>query len=169
MTSSSLAIAHLCDWLTALLDVQFIQSHQSEARPALPYGVVQLVSAADVRELPHGVEWETLDTENSEGMPEVRATPRIEREWTFQVQCYGDGCVTRMERVAAAVHLDQMQEPLLPEYVIHEVGVVTYVPDLVSQRWEPRAIATVTVRGVSSDGFVVDVIESQEPLVIERT
>lgn len=136
-----------------------IKDRQSAKRPALPYGVVDLANVRDVHEHVRDELFETSDTPNSEGKLEVIATPEVEQEWTFLVQFYGAGCFDALRRVAAAAHLSQMNESLMPRLVIHEVGTINTIPEFIGQRWEDRAQVNLTLRGTSSDGFVVDVIE----------
>ena len=67
-----------------------------------------------------------------------------------------------MRKLQSAVHLSQLQEPLRPALTIHEIGAANSIPELVGEKWEPRAQVNIVVRGKSSDGFVIDVIEKHD-------
>ena len=151
-------------WLTPLLGVTVIKDHQSAKRPSLPYAVLDLANFRDLYQQPRDILYGQLTTLNTEGEPEVEAVPDLEVEWVFMLMTYGPGCADRLRRLQSAVHLTQINEPLLPHLVVHEVGSVNTVPELIGERWEDRAQVNITVRGTTSDGFKVDVIN--EPNII---
>lgn len=156
-------------WLKGLTGLTFIMDRQSIKPPAMPYGMTDLSIVRTLRQRVSDISYVETDVENSEGKLEIMATPVMELEWTFLVFCYGDNCEDVLRRVKMAMHLPQVQEPLMPDLVIHEIGNVNSVPEFVNERWEPRAQVNLSVRGVSSDGFVIDTIEEHEPLVISTT
>lgn len=156
-------------WLKGLTGLTFIQDRPGAEPPPLPYGMTSLSVISELSYHPSRVDYEETDTLNSEGFPEISATPLVELELTFLVFCYGDTCRDVLRKVKMATHLTQIMEPMWPELVIHEVGNVNYIPELVNERWEPRAQVNISVRGISSDSFVIDVIESTEPYTIQAT
>lgn len=156
-------------WLNGLTSLTVIKDRQGIARPATPYMMVDLANFDELTQKPSNFAYIELDTQNSAGNNEVKATPVVELEWVFLVFCYGDNCEDTLKKVKAARHLNQLQEGLLPELVIHEVGSVNSVPELVDERWEPRAQCNLVVRGLSTDGFVVDIIEEHSPFDIQST
>lgn len=154
-------------WLAALLGITVIKSHQSADRPDLPYAMVDLANFRELEDMPSQFKHRELETTNTEGNREVEVTPVVEIEWTFLVFTYGDSCEEKLRRVLSAVHLSQLQEPLRPQLTIHEVGQVNSVPELIGERWEPRAQVNLMLRGISSDGYVIDTIEEHTPFTIE--
>lgn len=147
-------------WLHSLLGIVVIKDRQQAERPALPYGMVDLASWGDLDE--HETQLRYEDVETAEG-PVVRVTPEVPREWTFLFFTYGDAPDVYMNRLKSAVHLPQVQEALLAVgLVIHEVSTANSIPELVGERWEPRAQVNITVRGVSSESFDTSVIEQHE-------
>ena len=125
-----------------------------------------MVEKGTVEELSEHVaemRYEELDSLNSEGLNEVKATPIIELEWLMLVFSFGEGQSGALRKVKQAAHLREIQEPLMPVLNIHETGVINSIPEFVDQRWEPRSQLNVMLRGVSSDGFVIDTIEQHTP------
>lgn len=153
-------------WLSSLFNVTVIKDRQGIKRPTIPYMMVDLANFGEVRQWPSYPKFVDLGTLNSEGLAEVEATPIMEMEWVFLVFYYGAGGDEVLSRLKSARHLPQIQETLMPSMTIHEVGRVNSVPEFVDERWEPRAQVNVVLRGLSSDGFVVDVIEEHEPFDI---
>lgn len=149
----------LIEWLGGLLGVTIIKDRQQADRPALPYGMVDLANWRNIHEHVDDIDFMTTDTENSEGQLEVIATPELEIEWVFLFFIYGAQGENLVRRLQSAVHLSQLQEPLRPALTIHEVSAANSIPELVGENWEPRTQVNIVVRGKSSDGFIVDVIE----------
>lgn len=156
-------------WLNNLLNLTVIKDRQGIARPPLPYIMVDLANFTELHERPADFNWNELDTTNSQGNNEFKATAVMEVEWVFLVFCYGDNADQTLRKVQAAKHFAQVQESLLPQLVIHEIGTVNSVPELVDEKWEPRAQVNITLRGLSSDGYVVDIIEEHSPFDIATT
>lgn len=149
----------LNEWLDDLLGIRVIQDRQQADRPPKPYGMTDLSNWRNVHDNVDDIEYVTTDNLNSEGLPEVVATPEIEIEWVFLFFIYGAQGENLVRRLQSAVHLTQLQEPMRPDLIIHEVSGANSLPELVGEDWEPRTQVNIVVRGKSSDGFVVDVIE----------
>lgn len=149
----------LIEWLGDLLGIVVIKDRQQAARPALPYGMVDLANWNTIHDHVDDIRFETTTTPNSEGKLEVQATPDLELEWVFLFFVYGAQGENLVRRLQSAVHLTQLQEPLRPLLHIHEVSGGNSIPELVGENWEPRTQVNIVVRGKSSDGFIVDVIE----------
>lgn len=142
----------LVRWLAGITGQTVIKAHQEGAQPALPYIMINLLSVSEVRENGQFDDW-------SEAGDDVTATPQIETEWRFSVHAYGSAPTDTLRPVRAAAQLAQMNEPLMPGLVVHEVSIIRNVPDIVNTKWQPRAQMDITLRGIVKDGFVVDVIE----------
>lgn len=146
-------------WLSGLLGFQIIKDRQGVKRPATPYGMTDLANWQELHQHVDDIDHVTSDVANSEGKLEVRAIPDIELEWTFLFFVYGKVGEAAVRKLQSAVHLSQLQEPLRPALTIHEVSAANSIPELVGELWEPRTQVNIVVRGKSSDGFIVDVIE----------
>lgn len=157
----------LVQWLVSTTGFTTIAARQGIARPELPYLMVEKQTSEELTQRPNDVEYVTLTSQNSEGFDEVQATPKIEIEWTFFVYSYGESGDIPLQRVKMAAHLSQIQEPLSPVLNIHETGVLNNIPEFVDQQWEPRFQINIMIRGVSSDDFVIDTIESHTPFDIQ--
>ena len=140
-------------WLSSLLGLTVIKDRQGARRPPVPYATVDLANFRDVSEQPRDIIYDS----------DVLAQPDIEVEWVFLVMVYGASGADALRRVQSAVHVAQIQEPLMPALVVHEVGTVNTIPELIGERWEPRAQVNLVVRGTSRDTFSVDTI--REPVI----
>ena len=148
-------------WLHNLLGIVVIKDRQQADRPAKPYAMVDLANWGDLHENITKERYE--DALNEAEEPIVRITPEIEREWAFLFFTYGDQPDVHVNRLKSAVHLPQVQEPLLAlGLVVHEVGRANSVPELVGEVWEPRSQVNIVVRGISSETFDTHVIETHE-------
>lgn len=141
-------------WVALVSGLTVIKAHQGGARPDKPYIMVNHIATRDVREHKQRTDWD----EDTAG-DEVTASPVIETEWQFSLHAYGDDPMDTLRTIRSATHLAQMQEPLLPAYAINETGPINSVPDFINEAWEPRAQMNLFLRGLTRDGFVVDVIE----------
>lgn len=159
----------LVRWLAQVTGVTVIKAHQGIDRPGLPYLTVEMSSVDELTQNPEQIHYTTLQTLNTEGLPEIEATPAIELEWVVFIFSFGESGSSALRKVKQAVHLKQSQMPLMPNLNIHETGVINSVPEFVDQAWEPRSQMNIMVRGVSSGGFVIDTIEDFETFVINRT
>lgn len=129
-----------------------IRGTQSGDRPGFPYIIVNFLGTAEIRSHPQMVEYEDVNTD-------VKASPVIETEWRYSVHAYGDTPTDLLRPLRSAMHLAQINEPLMPGLTIHELSQVRYVPEFVKERWEPRAQVDLFLRGLTRDGFLIDVIE----------
>ena len=145
----------LIEWLGGLLGIKVIKDRQRADRPAAPYGMVDLVNWRNLHE-------HVDDIGFTEAVDVVTATPELEIEWVFLFFIYGASGENLVRRLQSAVHLSQLQEPLRPVLTIHEVSAANSIPELVGEQWEPRTQVNIVVRGKSSDGFIVDVIEEPD-------
>lgn len=162
-------IGKVVEWLATVTGHVVIQAYQGAARPALPYLMVNLTGTAKVRRNPQDIKYTDLETENSEGLLEVKASPIIEVEWRFSIHGYGQtGAISTdlLRPIHSAVELAQVMEPLWPDLRVHETSQTRNVPEYVNEVWEPRAQMDMMVRGVTSDGFVIDPIEQHSPFVV---
>jgi hypothetical protein len=157
-------------WIEALTGRTTIKAHQGGKAPDLPYVMVNMTGMFEVREHPQDIEYEDADTGDmgtGDVFPDVTATPIIEAEWRFSVHAYGSNPTDLLRPVVSAVKLAQMQEPLMPGLIIHEISQIRNVPDWINEQWQPRAQMDINVRGLIKDGHVIDVIE-EAPLDIDR-
>lgn len=143
----------LVRWLAGITGKTAIKAHQEGAAPALPYLMVNLLTVSEVRGNAQFDDWD----EDAAG--EVTAAPQIETEWHFSIHAYGSSPTDILRPVRAAAQLAQMNEPLMPGLVVHELSMIRNVPDIVNTKWQPRAQMDLFLRGIVQDGFVVDVIE----------
>lgn len=155
-------------WLHDLLGILVIQDRQQVDRPPLPYGMLDLVTTAHVDDHVDDIGYRELDEENSEGLPQIEATPREVVEWTFLFMIYGEQGPVYMRRLKAATRLEQALEPLYPQLTLTEVSVMNSIPELIGEKWEPRAQVNISVRGYSSDGIIIDTIDSHSFVITER-
>jgi hypothetical protein len=144
----------LNEWLVDLLGVTMIKDRQQADRPPKTYGMTDLANWRNIHD--------NVDDIAYAGEEEVVATPIFEIEWTFLLFLYGAQGENLVRRLQSAVHLTQLQEPLRPDLIIHEVSAANSIPELVGEDWEPRTQVNIVVRGKSSDGFVIDVIEEYD-------
>lgn len=147
-------------WVKAVTGILTIKSHQSGAAPTVPYIMVNMTSTRDIRAHEQEIEYQDIG-------PDVQATPVIEVEWTFSVHSYGDNPTDNLRPIRSAVKLSQIMEPMFPSLIVHEVSQIRNVPDWINNQWQPRGQMDVFVRGLTRDGFLVDVIEQTE-INIER-
>jgi hypothetical protein len=159
----------LIRWLASITGLTVIKADQGVNRPALPFLMVEKSLVDELSEHPEQIRFDTLESLNTEGFPEVKATPIVELEWLMFVFSFGEGQSAALRKVKQAVYLRQLQESLGSGLNIHETGAINSVPELVNQVWEPRSQMNVMLRGVSDDGFVIDTIEETQPFDIERT
>lgn len=149
----------LTDWLTTVCGVTVIRTHQGGDAPALPYVAVNMPTIREVFQ--HERETVYFDTgvPNSEGENQIRASPIIETEWFFSVFAYGANPTDVLRPIKSAAKLPQMNEPLMPALSLHDISQVRYLPELINKEWEPRAQVDIFLRGLTKDGFIVDVID----------
>lgn len=146
-------------WIASTAVVVAIKSHQSGQSPALPYAMVNMTGTAAVREHEQGVEYTDTGVPNISGENKISAAPVIETEWRFSVHAYGANPTGVLRPVVSAAKLSQIMEPMFPGLVVHEISQIRNVPDWIDSRWEPRAQMDLIIRGLTRDGFVIDVID----------
>lgn len=160
----------LVRWLAARLEFasgKVIKAFPDGPRPVLPYVMVNLTGSRTVREHEQTIEFaaDAPGTEpNTAGeYPPVEAAPVIEREWFFSVHMHGPAPTDLLRPIESAARMLQTMEPIYPDIVIHEISRVRNVPEWVNNLWEPRANVDIFLRGLTRDGFDVDVIDDIEP------
>lgn len=158
----------LIRWLATITSITVIKAHQGIDRPELPYLMVEPGTVDELSERPEQIRYDVQDSVNTEGLQELKAIPLLELEWLMLVYSFGEGQSAALRKVKQAVHLKQIQEPL-GVLNIHETGVVNSIPEFVDQTWEPRSQMNVMVRGVTTDGFIIDTIEEHSGFVVETT
>lgn len=156
----------LVRWLRDVTGVTVIKSHQGIDRPELPYIMLEKGTVEELSEHPEQMRHDVLDTLNAEGLNELKVTPLIELEWLMLVYSFGEDQSSALRKVKQAVHVKQIQEPL-GVLNIHETGVINSIPEFVDQEWEPRSQMNIMVRGVSTDGFIIDTIEEHTSFDVE--
>ncbi|RIY00212.1 hypothetical protein D3218_13080 [Aureimonas flava] len=150
----------LWQWLTELLDTTVIHAFQGAQAPAEPYIVLNLTLAGSVRA--NQADWEFTST--GTGADEVwRQAPVLEWFWRFSLNCYGAGGATILRQLRSAQHVPTVLASLAP-LSLFEVSDVRNVPELVNEEYVPRAQVDIELRGILRDGFVVDVVDTTEPI-----
>lgn len=154
----------LVRWLRQVTGITVIKAHQGVDRPELPYLMIEQGTVDELSQHPEQLHY----SENDDSQIEV--TPVLELEWLMLLFSFGENGSNALRKIKQAVHLAQIQEPLMPVLNIHETGVINNIPEFVDNRWEPRSQMNIMVRGVTSgDGFVIDTIEDHTPFVVEVT
>lgn len=159
----------LIRWLSNVTGVTVIKAYQGIDRPEGSYLMVEKSTVEELSQRVEQLHYEELASLNSEGLNEVQVTPVLELEWLMLVFSYGEGQSNALRKVKQAAHLKQIQEPLMPVLNVHETGVINSIPEFVGERWEPRSQMNIMIRGISSDGFVIDTIEEHSQFDIEAT
>lgn len=144
----------LNEWLVDLLGITMIKDRQQVDRPAPTYGMTDLVNFRPLHD--------HVDNISYEGDVDVTVTPEYEIEWMFLCFFYGAQGENLARRLHSAVRLTQLQEPLRPDLIVHEVSMANSIPELVGEKWEPRTQVNIVVRGKSSDSFATEVIEEHD-------
>jgi hypothetical protein len=145
----------LVRWLTTRTALKVIQGEQGGDKVTLPYVMVRFTGSFEIRE-------HAQDIEYAEDVPSARvmARPVMDTEWRFSVHEFGSSQPSDILRpIRAAAQLAQINEPLMPGVIIHELSEIRNVPELVGQAWEPRAQMDLFVHGLTKDGHLVDTIE----------
>lgn len=163
MTDDALHVA-VVNWLASVVGVTVIMSYQSGPVPANPYIEVNFTGSRTVRDHEVMTEYDPPTNAGEEPdtggeYPAVTAMPVIEREWQFSLHAYSDGQPSDLLRpIESACRLTQIMEPLLPARV-HEMSQVRHIPDYVNEAWRGRAQCDLFLRGLTRDGFIIDVID----------
>lgn len=153
--------AQIVHWCKAVAGVTTIQAWPDAPRPNGDYLSVEfLTGPRDVRHLPVDYEYTELETENSEGKPEINAVPVIESEWKFSIKAYRfDDTMAPIRQLRSRAKMQGPQLELHPLLTIHDIGVPNNVPEQINNEWEPRSHTLLYVRGYTRDGFLIDVID----------
>jgi hypothetical protein len=144
--------SRLVQWLRGVVSTTVIKAYQGGQAPALPYVMVNMTGMVVLRQHPGEVLY-------SEASGRVTSRPEQDVEWRFSVHAYGESPTDILRPVLTAYQIPQAQEPLLPALFIHECSQIRYIPEWINDQWQPRANMDVIMRGLITDGFVIDVIE----------
>lgn len=153
--------AQIVRWCKAVTGATTIQAWPNAKRPEGEYLVVEFLNGPrDVRQLPADYEYDTLETQNSEGNDEINAVPVIESEWKFSIKSYRfDDPMAPIRALRSRSKMQGPQLELHPLLTIHDMGIPNNVPEKINNEWEPRAHTLLYVRGYTRDGFLIDVID----------
>lgn len=161
----------LADWIARVTGKTVIFAHEEGKRPALPYLMLNKTGSRAVRDHEQTIDFdppypdEPVDT--STEYPPVTASPVIEREWAFSLHAYAVEQPSNILRpLDSARRLEQMLEPEYPSLVVFDMSRIREVPEYVNEAWEPRANVDIFLRGLTRDGFVIDVINAIEPVEV---
>ena len=142
-------------WVKAKTGKTTIKSHQGGPAPTGQYAMVNFTVSAEVRQ-------HEQVTEYDEAGGDITARPVMETEWRFSVHAYGPQPTDILRPLVSAAKLAQVLEPLLPGLTIHEISQIRNVPDWINNAWQPRAQMDIAIRGLTRDGFIIDVIEQTQ-------
>lgn len=166
------------EFVARVTGVPTIQAYGSGPAPAGIYAMVNFTGSSAVRDHEQVIEYTpsrddedppVLDSGGDLEYPPITATPVIEREWRFSVHAYGGARPSDVLRpIESAAKLSEILEPLFPDVVLHDVSQVRYVPEWINNAWEPRAQVDIIMRGLTRDGFVINVVDEIEPFVVTR-
>lgn len=142
-------------WVKSVTGLLTIKAYEAGTAPATPYNMVNMLGSRDIRAHEQVIEF-------ADQGPDVKASPVIEVEWSFSVHAYGSNPTDNLRNIRSAAKLSQVMEPMLPSLIVHEVSQIRNVPDWINNQWQPRAQLDLFVRGLTRDGFLLDVIEQTE-------
>jgi hypothetical protein len=149
----------LVRWIAAKTSKTVIKAHQGGKEPALPHIMVNFTGSVTLHEHPEDIEYSEGADPPGPDLPPITAMPVLEKEWRFSVHAYGANPTDVLRPIVSAWKLAQVQEPLMPSLVIHDVSQIRNVPEWINNAWQPRAQMDVILHGLTKDGFVIDVIE----------
>jgi hypothetical protein len=141
-----------------LTGITTIRTHESGERPASPYIAVNFLGSIPVRdhEQAHIYSEEGAPQTGDPYDPYVVRMP-IETDWRFSIHAYGDGASEYLRRIAAASKVPQTME-LIGEEFAFIPSAIRRLPESIQNEWENRVQMDLTLRGIRSDAFNVDVI-----------
>lgn len=148
-------------WIAAKSGKQTIATHEGGTEPPEPYITVNFLSSDNVRDNEQLIEYEDADTSDMETgdlFPPVIAKPKIEKEWQFSVHAYGSTPTDLLRPILSAARIPQVLEPIEPEFTLFTGSEIRRIPEYIKNAWRHSAQLDVFVRGITSDGFKVDVI-----------
>lgn len=149
-------------WVAAVTKFVAIKTYQPDPAPASPYITVTLTGMAPVREQVQTVEYTDTGEPNSEGKNRISAAPVIEQEWQFSLNAQGPQPTDMLRPIFSAAKLSQITEPMFPNLAVHEVSSIKDATALVDGEWKLQAQMDVKLRGLTRDGFVIDVIDQAD-------
>lgn len=168
----------LVRWIAKVTGKTVIKAYQAEDPPAEPYIAVNLLSSLPVRAHEQNFEFTPPDQTHedppetgTDGLiyPDVTQIPVIETEWHFSVHAYGGKQATdHLRPLPSAITISQVMEPLYSGIIVHSVSAIRSVPEFVNAAWQQRAQADVFLRGLTRDGFVIDLISDIQPFEFTR-
>lgn len=141
--------------MKSVTGITTIKAYESGTAPTTPYNMVNMLGTRDIRAHEQVIEY-------ADQGADVKATPVIEVEWSFSVHAYGANPTDNLRGIRSAAKLSQVMEPMLPSLIVHDVSQIRNVPDWINNQWQPRAQLDLFVRGLTRDGFLLDVIEQTE-------
>lgn len=148
-------------WIYDVTGVTTVRAHEGEARPALPYIMVNLIGRDPTNWSRGSVFAETGNT-TPEGKAEITQGPSIEYEWDFSVHAYGENQDFVFHQLQAAQYVQSLAETIEP-LVFFEISSVRIIPEMINAKWENRSNANLKFRGVVTDAFIVETIEETTP------
>jgi len=151
-------------WIARITGLTSIRVWQGGPQPERPYVVTNLTGSRQVRE--HEM---ALYGEEDETSGQISATPIIETEWNFSVNCYGEAPMNVLRPIIAASKLTQVEEPNFPALVIHQCSAIRNLSEWHDHDWEPRAQIDIDLRGLTADGHLIDTIETSDGVTFIRT
>jgi hypothetical protein len=150
-------------WIARVTGLQTIRIWQGGPQPETPYLVTNLTGSRQVRD-----HHQDILGEDDPDTGEFIATPIIEMEWNFSVNCYGERPMNILRPIIAASKLTQVEEPNFPALVIHQCSQIRNLSEWHDHDWEPRAQMDVDLRGLTADGHLIDIIETSEGVTFVR-
>lgn len=144
----------LVRWMSTRTNVKVIKADQSGDKVPLSFVMVRFLGSAQVRV-------NEQETEYVEDIASTRimARPVIEMEWRYSIQAFGGYPSDILRPLYAAAVLAQVNEPLMPGVLIHELSQIRNVPEYINEAWESRAQMDLFLRGLTRDGHLIDTIE----------
>lgn len=147
------------EWLIAYTGATVIAAYQGQDRPALPYLMTNVTDRLPIYQNPRDITW----SEDADDGDQSLLTAVQDIEWRVSVHAYGPDPLELLAPIMAAKHLVEATWPLLP-YRLHEVGRASFVPEIVENQWEPRAVLRVICHGIQRETRPGEVIETQGAL-----
>jgi len=147
-------------WAKGVMGVPVIHGWPNADAPAEPYAAVCRVMSDKVQAPPAG---EDFVVENEGELNEtIRQIPLAETYWRFTLDVFGPDAEDYLQKIVTAYAVPQALWPLRP-LILFETSRIATMPELRDQEWKDRAQMTIEVRGVPTDGIIVDVIDEQTP------
>lgn len=138
-------------WAASVTGLTAIKGHQSGDRPETPYLMVNFTTSREVRDHEAVVTF-------AEPATELVATIEIETEWQISLHCYGENSSGPLRKVRSHYRLPRSQDSINP-LVIHEIGPINRVPEMIENKWEDRSQCNLFVRGMACESVETEGIE----------